>query len=112
MVIRQSPQLEEEEEKRHLKPDIIFISKNRELMANFSVEEVMAKQRAKGPATVLAIGTATPPNCYPQSDYPDFYFRATKSEHMTQLKEKLKRICKSLFCPLFKTIAFLDVSPN
>ncbi|KAF9622753.1 hypothetical protein IFM89_033988 [Coptis chinensis] len=31
-------------------------------------------------ATVLAIGTATPPNCYVQSDYPDFYFRVTKSE--------------------------------
>ncbi|KAL1817300.1 hypothetical protein ACET3Z_019874 [Daucus carota] len=61
--------------------------------SSLSVEEIMKNQRAKGPATVLAIGTAAPPNCYPQADYPDFYFRVTKSEHMTQLKEKFKRIC-------------------
>ncbi|XP_074366353.1 chalcone synthase 2-like [Apium graveolens] len=84
-------------------------------MANFSVEEVMAKQRAKGPATVLAIGTATPPNCYPQSDYPDFYFRATKSEHMTQLKEKLKRICEKTMIKtryMHITEDILDENPN
>lgn len=65
-------------------------------MASKSVEEIMEKQRAKGPATILAIGTATPPNCYLQADYPEFYFRVTNSEHKTELKDKFKRICKSL----------------
>ncbi|KAJ6945302.1 hypothetical protein NC651_000373 [Populus alba x Populus x berolinensis] len=45
-------------------------------------------------ASILAIGTANPPGCFDQADYPDFYFRVTKSEHMTQLKDKFKRICE------------------
>ncbi|XP_057497625.1 chalcone synthase 1-like [Actinidia eriantha] len=59
-----------------------------------TVEEVRRAQRAEGPATVMAIGTSTPPNCVDQSEYPDYYFRITNSEHKTQLKEKFKRICK------------------
>nr|P22925.2 RecName: Full=Chalcone synthase D; AltName: Full=Naringenin-chalcone synthase D [Petunia x hybrida]CAA32733.1 chalcone synthase [Petunia x hybrida] len=58
-----------------------------------TVEEVRNAQRAEGPATVLAIGTATPSNCVDQSTYPDYYFRITDSEHKTELKEKFKRIC-------------------
>jgi len=58
------------------------------------LEEIREKQRARGPATILAIGTATPSNCIYQSDFTDYYFRVTKSDHMTQLKAKLKRICK------------------
>ncbi|XP_043700799.1 chalcone synthase-like [Telopea speciosissima] len=50
-------------------------------------------QRAKGPATVLAIATANPSNFTYQTDFPDFYFRSTKSEHKTELKEKFNRIC-------------------
>ncbi|KAG4128089.1 hypothetical protein ERO13_D09G000301v2 [Gossypium hirsutum] len=46
---------------------------------------------ATGPATVLAIGTATLPNCVFQADYPDYYFRITNSDHMTDLKHKFKR---------------------
>nr|AHA14502.1 resveratrol synthase [Fagopyrum tataricum] len=57
------------------------------------VQQIRNSQKANGPATVLAIGTATPPTCYPQSEYPDFYFRMCKSEHMTELKHKMKRIC-------------------
>ncbi|RVW74792.1 Stilbene synthase 4 [Vitis vinifera] len=57
-----------------------------------SVEEIRNAQRAKGPATVLAIGTATPDNCLYQSDFADYYFRVTKSEHMTELKKKFNRI--------------------
>ncbi|RLN19625.1 bisdemethoxycurcumin synthase-like [Panicum miliaceum] len=49
--------------------------------------------RADGPATVLAIGTANPPNCVKQEDYADYYFRVTKSEHLVNLKAKLQRIC-------------------
>lgn len=59
-----------------------------------SVEEVMRAQRAEGPATVLAIGTATPDNCVYQADYTNYYFRVTKSEHLVDLKEKFKRMCK------------------
>ncbi|KAK2985978.1 hypothetical protein RJ640_026450 [Escallonia rubra] len=57
-----------------------------------TVEEMRSAQRAKGPATIMAIGTANPPNCFLQSTYPDFYFRITNSEHKAELKEKFKRI--------------------
>jgi hypothetical protein len=56
--------------------------------------EIRRLQRADGPAAVLAIGTANPPNCVSQDEYPDFYFRVTKSEHLTDLKHKLKTMCK------------------
>ncbi|KAJ1700049.1 hypothetical protein LUZ63_008561 [Rhynchospora breviuscula] len=49
----------------------------------------------RGKAAVLAVGTALPPNIISQSDYPDYYFNATKSEHLTELKQKLARICTS-----------------
>ncbi|OAY37105.1 chalcone synthase 3 [Manihot esculenta] len=62
-------------------------------MAAVSVGEIIKAEKAQGPATILAIGTATPSNCVNQVDYPDYYFRITKSEHMTDLKEKFKRIC-------------------
>ncbi|PKI35469.1 hypothetical protein CRG98_044155, partial [Punica granatum] len=52
-----------------------------------------ANQRAKGHASILAIGTATPESCFHQADFPDYYFRVTKSEHMTVLKQKFTRIC-------------------
>nr|BBA68549.1 chalcone synthase 1 [Nemophila menziesii] len=58
------------------------------------MEEYRSAQRADGPATLMAIGTATPPNCVDQSTYPDFYFRITNSEHNTDLKEKFKRMCE------------------
>lgn len=58
-----------------------------------TVEEVRHGQRALGPATVLAIGTVTPANCVYQDEYPDYYFRITKSEHLTDLKQKFKRMC-------------------
>ncbi|XP_020207460.1 chalcone synthase [Cajanus cajan] len=58
------------------------------------LQEIREKQRAHGLATILAIGTATPPNCIYQSDFPDYYFRVTKSEHMTELKAKMRKICE------------------
>lgn len=62
-------------------------------MAN--VDDYYCKaHRAEGTSTVLAIGTATPPNCVYQSTYPDYYFRITNSENNTELKEKFKRMCK------------------
>lgn len=65
-----------------------------------SVEEFRKAQRAQGPATVLAIGTATPANCVNQAEYPDYYFRITNSEHKTDLKEKFKRMCKCTYTHL------------
>ncbi|KAJ1414945.1 Thiolase-like [Sesbania bispinosa] len=60
-----------------------------------SVSEIRNAQRAEGPATILAIGTANPPNCVEQSTYPDYYFRITNSEHKTELKEKFQRMYKT-----------------
>ncbi|KAK9669820.1 hypothetical protein RND81_13G156700 [Saponaria officinalis] len=80
-----------------------------------SIEDIRRAQRAEGPATILAIGTATPPNCVYQADYPDFYFRVTKSEHMTDLKEKFKRMCdKSMIKKryMFLTEEILKEKPN
>ncbi|MQL81269.1 hypothetical protein Taro_013726 [Colocasia esculenta] len=64
-------------------------------MVTPSVAAIRRAQRADGPATILAIGTANPPNVVEQSTYPDYYFRITNSEHMVELKEKFMRICKS-----------------
>jgi hypothetical protein len=44
-------------------------------------------------ATVLGIGTANPANNLRQDEYADWYFRVTKSDHLTTLKNKMKRIC-------------------
>ncbi|KAK6289773.1 hypothetical protein POUND7_001314 [Theobroma cacao] len=52
------------------------------------------RKPAQSLATILSIGKATPAYCISQADFPDYYFRVTKSEHMTQLKEKFKRICE------------------
>ncbi|XP_078157676.1 chalcone synthase-like isoform X2 [Carex rostrata] len=79
------------------------------------VEEIRQAQRALGPATILAIGTATPANCINQADYPDYYFRITKSEHMTELKEKFKRMCdKSMIKKRYMhlTEEILNENPN
>ncbi|CAN6218903.1 unnamed protein product [Urochloa humidicola] len=58
------------------------------------IGEIRRAQRADGPAAVLGIGTANPATCMAQDDYPDYYFRVTNSEHLTDLKAKLTRICK------------------
>ncbi|KNA20400.1 hypothetical protein SOVF_052930 [Spinacia oleracea] len=80
-----------------------------------SLDEIRQAQRADGPAAILAIGTATPPNCVYQADYPDYYFRVTKSEHMTDLKEKFKRMCdKSMIKKryMYLTEEILKEKPN
>ncbi|XP_027350027.1 chalcone synthase [Abrus precatorius] len=80
-----------------------------------TVEEIRNAQRSHGPATILAFGTATPSNCVSQEDYPDYYFRITKSEHMTDLKEKFKRMCeKSMIKKRYMhlTEEFLKENPN
>ncbi|CAJ1786883.1 unnamed protein product [Sphenostylis stenocarpa] len=80
-----------------------------------TVEEIRNAQRSHGPATILAFGTATPANCVSQADYPDYYFRITNSEHMTDLKEKFKRMCeKSMIKKRYMhlTEEFLKENPN
>lgn len=57
------------------------------------VADIRRSQRAEGPAAVLAIGTANPPNVVYQAEYPDYYFSITRSEHLAELKEKFKRMC-------------------
>nr|AWX67442.1 chalcone synthase 8 [Salvia miltiorrhiza] len=60
-----------------------------------SAAEIRRAPPAEGPATLLAIGTATPLNCVEQRTFPDYYFRVTNSEHKTELKRKFKHICES-----------------
>ncbi|KAK1361283.1 Chalcone synthase [Heracleum sosnowskyi] len=86
-------------------------------MANHhaEIEEIRKRQRAQGPANVLAIGTATPNNCVYQADYPDYYFRITNSEHMTDLKLKFKRMCeKSMIRKRYMHLTedYLKENPN
>ncbi|XP_052157145.1 bisdemethoxycurcumin synthase-like [Oryza glaberrima] len=57
------------------------------------VDSRLCKQHAEGPAAVLAIGTANPTNIVYQDGFADYYFGLTKSEHLTELKDKMKRIC-------------------
>uniref|UniRef100_A0A0E0QWS4 Chalcone synthase n=1 Tax=Oryza rufipogon TaxID=4529 RepID=A0A0E0QWS4_ORYRU len=56
------------------------------------VDSRRGTQHAEGPATILAIGTANPTNIVPQDEFTDYYFGLTKSEHLTELKDKMKRI--------------------
>ncbi|XP_047331007.1 uncharacterized protein LOC124934514 [Impatiens glandulifera] len=59
-----------------------------------TLEQVRNEQRARGPATVLAIGTEVPSNFVDQNTFPDYYFRVTNNQHKTELKEKFQRICE------------------
>ncbi|KAF0897557.1 hypothetical protein E2562_039046 [Oryza meyeriana var. granulata] len=43
---------------------------------------------------MLPIGTANPPNSLQQDEYADWYFHVTKSDHLANLKEKMKKICR------------------
>ncbi|GJN25465.1 hypothetical protein PR202_gb13294 [Eleusine coracana subsp. coracana] len=58
------------------------------------LEGVRCGQRANGTAAVLALGTSNPANCVRQQEYSDWYFRVTKSDHLAQLRDKMKRICE------------------
>lgn len=60
------------------------------------VDSRRGTQHAEGPATILAIGTANPTNIVPQDEFTDYYFGLTKSEHLIELKDKMKRICKQI----------------
>nr|CDU44039.1 chalcone synthase [Bunias orientalis] len=84
-------------------------------MGATSLEEIRKAQRADGPAGILGIGTANPANHVIQAEYPDYYFRITNSEHMTDLKEKFQRMCdKSMIRKrhMHLTEEFLKENPN
>ena len=70
----------------------------------------MQSQRSNGLAAVLAIGTALPDAIAPHSTYPDKFFRLTNSEHLTELKDKMTRICKLVsillsYCIILKILS-------
>lgn len=73
-----------------------------------TVNDFRKARLPEGPATVLAIGTATPPNRVDQSTYPDYYFRVTNNEDKIELKQKFKRICKFFFNQMRKIIIFYE----
>ena len=75
-------------------------------IAPVNVCQFRRTQQAEGPAAVLAIGTANPPHSVPQDEFPDYFFRVSKSEHLTDLKVKLKRICK------LGSHSILKITPN
>nr|ABS58499.1 chalcone synthase [Oncidium hybrid cultivar] len=80
-----------------------------------AMEDIRRAQRAEGAAAILAIGTSTPPNAVYQADYPDYYFRITKCEHLTDLKEKFKRMCEKSMIKkryMYLTEEFLVQNPN
>nr|ABS76146.1 naringenin-chalcone synthase [Elaeis oleifera] len=80
-----------------------------------SIQSIRKAQRADGPATIMAIGTANPPHAVDQSTYPDFYFRITKNEHKLELKEKFKRICEKSMIKkryMYLTEDVLEQNPN
>nr|CDU43962.1 chalcone synthase [Biscutella laevigata] len=84
-------------------------------MGASSLGEIRKAQRADGPAGILGIGTANPANHVIQSEYPDYYFRITNSEHMTDLKEKFQRMCdKSMIRKrhMHLTEEYLKENPN
>ncbi|KAF4397575.1 hypothetical protein G4B88_027315 [Cannabis sativa] len=64
-------------------------------MASITVDQIRKSQRADTPAAILAIGTANPANFVTQANYPDYYFNVTKSQHMTNLKNKFQHICNN-----------------
>lgn len=68
------------------------VEEERRMETSPSVEEIHIVQRAQNLATVLVIGMVTPSNVVYQADYPDYYFRITKSKHMTELKEKFRQM--------------------
>nr|P17818.1 RecName: Full=Chalcone synthase; AltName: Full=Naringenin-chalcone synthase [Matthiola incana]BBM96372.1 chalcone synthase [Matthiola incana]CAA35600.1 unnamed protein product [Matthiola incana]CAD20739.1 chalcone synthase [Matthiola incana] len=85
------------------------------VMGATSLDEIRKAQRADGPAGILGIGTANPANHVIQAEYPDYYFRITNSEHMTDLKEKFQRMCdKSMIRKrhMHLTEDFLKENPN
>jgi hypothetical protein len=60
------------------------------------LQDIHQRQRADGPAAMLGIGTAIPTSCVLQDQFADWYFHVTKSDHLAELKAKIKKICENL----------------
>ncbi|TVU09176.1 hypothetical protein EJB05_42622, partial [Eragrostis curvula] len=72
-----------------------LISANLTAMYTEEGRKVYEHRRATGTASILAIGTANPSNVVLQSDFPDFYFRVTKSDKVKEeLKDRFRRLCE------------------
>eukprot|EP01018_Ginkgo_biloba_P019895 Gb_33704 [translate_table: standard] len=72
-------------------------------------------EKAHGPAAVLAMGTAIPPNVFHQNTFSEFYFDATKSNDRTDLKNKFQRICEKSKIKkrhLHLSKEMIDLNPN
>ncbi|KAL2920886.1 Chalcone synthase 2 [Bienertia sinuspersici] len=79
------------------------------------IGEIRKARRAEGQACILGIGSACPSNIMYQKDYPDYYFRVTKSEDKVQLKEKFKLICENIKIKkrhIYLTEEHLKANPN
>ncbi|XP_066379437.1 bisdemethoxycurcumin synthase-like [Miscanthus floridulus] len=61
-----------------------------------NLSEFRQQWRNGGPACVLGVGTANPGNCIQQDDYTDWYFRITKSDHLTHTKAIMKKMCEKM----------------
>ncbi|XP_078171086.1 stilbene synthase 4-like [Carex rostrata] len=75
----------------------------------------LVQQRSKGFATVLAVGTAVPPQKISVDYMIDNYFRVTNTEHLTELKKKFAKICKATTIQskyLYATEETLKEHPN
>ncbi|RVW18229.1 Chalcone synthase [Vitis vinifera] len=73
-----------------------------------SVEEIRRHaQRPRGPATILAIGTALPDNCFPQAEFPDFFFWATRASTCSIERKVQAHLCLRIVVQL-EAIRFLD----
>nr|Q9ZU06.1 RecName: Full=Chalcone synthase; AltName: Full=Naregenin-chalcone synthase [Persea americana]AAC98143.1 chalcone synthase [Persea americana] len=60
-----------------------------------NVEAIRKVQRAEGPATIMAIGTSTPPNAVDQSEYPDYYyFGSPTASTRPSSRRSFKRMCE------------------
>ncbi|RLM52738.1 hypothetical protein C2845_PMPSC048694 [Panicum miliaceum] len=71
--------------------------KDLEPLANAEVEPEAEAPRTTPGANLeedsVPIGMANPANCIQQDEFTDWYFRVTKSDHLTKLKAKMKKIC-------------------
>jgi hypothetical protein len=63
-----------------------------------AVREIRRAQRADGPAAMLGIGTANPAHYVLQDEFPDYYFRVTRKEHLTDLKDTFSKLCVYRSC--------------
>jgi hypothetical protein len=68
------------------------------------VEKNGEPPRGKSVATILAIGTANPPDFILQSDYPDFYFKDVKINSSNAYVCFLHYLCITFSVTFFKII--------